>query len=70
MNARSVFLAAAGMLAVTAIMASPVPARAHEDDWRWHRHEWREHAWHPHYRPYVYAPPPVYVVPAPTYYGW
>ena len=74
MNARSVLIAAAGVLAVTAVMASPTPASAHGDDWRWHRHEWRahewrehewrEHRWHAQYRPYVYAPPVYYG------YGW
>ena len=75
MNARNVFFAAAGVVAVTAVMAAATPARAHDDDWRWRRHEWREHEWREHewreherrehhwrseYRPYGYAPPPVY----------
>ncbi len=69
MNTRSVLSAAIAALGVTMVMASATPARADRDDWRWHRHEWREHHWHPNYRPYVYAPPPVYYVP-PAYYGY
>lgn len=87
MHARTVLTAAAGILAVTAMMASATPARADGDDWRGHRHEWREHQWREHewrehewrehhwhsqYRPYAYAPPPVYYAPPPVYYryGW
>ncbi len=75
MNARNVLFAALGGLAVTVMLASASPARAHDDDWRWRRHEWREHEWREHewrehhryrdYRPYVYAPPPAYYR-----YGW
>ena len=76
MNTRNVLSAAIAVLGVTMVMASATPARADRDDWRWRRHEWREHEWrehhwHPSYRPYVYAPPPVYCAP-PAYdgYGW
>jgi hypothetical protein len=35
----------------------------HGGGWGWHEHEWHHH-WHPYYRPWAYAPPPVY---APSY---
>ena len=69
MNARPIRFAAAGVLAVTTLLAAATPARADNDDWRWRRHEWREHHWHQAYRPYVYAPPPVYYAPPPVYYA-
>lgn len=71
MNARTVLCAAASVLAVTTVLATAAPARAHDyDDWRWRQREWREHEWREHERRehrwrehhehYSYAPPGYY----------
>ena len=74
MRLRSIILAAAGALTVTACLST---AEAHWDRPGWSAPRWEpryEHHWRPYYAPPAYyaprihyAPPPVYYAPRPYY---